>query len=104
MVNDIVMLFSGSVPLTVIECVKWKHSREDGAEDALWEQVGHAGRVLVRCRDCSQSGDPRQAKESLDECAVELLNVIPRIPHELAFFALDYYASCAAEVRCRQAA
>lgn len=103
MPTGVIVLFSGVVPLILIEVVRWKVGKKGISEHSARRGVGEVMEILARCREATRCDDPFLAREMIDECTTHLLIVIARVPPEQALFAREYHASCLAAVKYRGA-
>lgn len=104
MVSDFFVLFSGTIPAAIDQYVNWKRAKENAPDAIACEALGEAARIHARYWDAARCDDPVRARKTIDECTLDLLNVISVIPHELAFLLIKHHDSCLEMVRRRDEA
>lgn len=101
MPTGVIVLFSGMVPLILVEALRLKGGKKGISEGFTPRGVGEIIEILARCREAARCDDPFLGRNMLDDCAAELFVVIPRVAPELALLAREHHASCLAAVKYR---
>lgn len=99
MVPEFVVLCASAVPALVNEYANWRRVKESAPDAMAWKALKEASRIHERCWDATRCDDPGRGRRMIDECTLDLLNIISVIPHELAFLLIRHRDSCLEAVR-----
>lgn len=99
MVPDFIVLCSGAVPALVNEYANWRKIRGNAPDAIARRALQEASRIHARCWDATQCAEPGRGRQVIDECTLDLLNIISVIPHEIAFLLLRHRDACLEAIR-----
>lgn len=103
MVPEFILLCSSAVPALVNEYANWRRITESAPDAIARKALKEAARIQERCWDATRCDNPDRAREIIDECTLDLLNVVSGIPHELAFLLIRHHDFCREAIRSRGA-
>lgn len=99
MVPEFMVVCASAVPALVSEYAKWRRFRENEPDAVARRALKEASRIQERCWEAVRCPEPGLARQMLSECTLDLLNVLPAMPHEAAFLLLNQRDLCLEAVR-----